>query len=59
MTHTTAIIIITLVVTVLAWQSPSILRRLMFYPPAIKRGEIDRFITHGFIHANFFICCLI
>lgn len=23
-----------------------------FYPPAIQRGQVDRFVTHGFIHAD-------
>lgn len=54
MNHTTVIIIITVAVSILAWQSKPFLNRLMFYPPAIRRGEIDRFITHGFIHADGF-----
>lgn len=52
MTHTTAIVIITLLITLSAWQSQALHNRLIFYPPAIKRGQFDRFVTHGFIHAD-------
>ena len=50
--HTLFIIIITVVVSLLAWQSPQLMQRLIFYPPAVKRGQVDRFVTHGFIHAD-------
>lgn len=52
MTHTTTIVLITIVVTLLAWQTPALSQRLIFYPPALKRGEFDRFITYGFIHLH-------
>jgi membrane associated rhomboid family serine protease len=26
--------------------------RLIFWPPAMQRGQYDRFITHGFVHAD-------
>lgn len=50
--HTTAIIIITVLVSIAAWQSRPLFERLIFWSPAIRRGQIDRFITHGFIHAD-------
>lgn len=50
--HTTAIIIITAIVSIAAWQSRPLFERLIFWSPAIRRGQIDRFITHGFIHAD-------
>lgn len=50
--HTLWIVIITVVVSLLAWQSPKVMQRLIFYPPAIQRGQVDRFVTHGFIHAD-------
>ena len=28
------------------------LERLIFYPPAVNKGQYDRLLTHGFIHAN-------
>lgn len=52
LTHTSVIIIITILVSMAAWQSPTLLNRLTFVAPAIKRGQIDRLITHGFIHAD-------
>lgn len=50
--HTTAIIIITVIVSIYAWQSRAFFERLIFWSPAIRRGQIDRFVTHGFIHAD-------
>jgi membrane associated rhomboid family serine protease len=40
------------VVSLLAWQSPQLMQRLIFYPPAVQRGQVDRFVTYGFIHAD-------
>ena len=50
--HTLFIIIITVFVSLLAWQSPQLMQRLIFYPPAVQRGQVDRFVTYGFIHAD-------
>ena len=50
--HTLFLVLITVVVSLLAWQSPQLMQRLIFYPPAIQRGQVDRFVTHGFIHAD-------
>ena len=51
--HTLALIIITCVVSFVAWQQPAVLNRLIMWPPAVaQRGQVDRFITHGFIHAD-------
>ena len=50
--HTLFIIIITVVVSLLAWKSPQLMQRLIFYPPAVQRGQVDRIVTHGFIHAD-------
>lgn len=52
MSHTIAIIIITVLVSLAAWQSRPLFERLIFWSPAIKKGQIDRFLTHGFIHAD-------
>lgn len=52
MTHTLVIIIMTVIVSLLAWQSPKFLSRLVFDPVMVKRGQIDRFITYGFVHAH-------
>lgn len=50
--HTLLIIIVTVIVSLLAWQSPPLMQRLIFYPPAVQKGQVDRFVTHGFIHAD-------
>ena len=52
MNHTTVIIIITVIISIAAWQSRPLLERLIFYPPAVNKGQYDRLLTHGFIHAN-------
>lgn len=50
--HTTLIIIITVIISLLAWQNKALFNRLIFYPPAVSQGQWDRFVTHGFIHAD-------
>lgn len=51
--HTIALIAITCIVSFVAWQQPVIMNRLIMWPPAVvQRGQVDRFITHGFIHAD-------
>ncbi|MDO4250486.1 MAG: rhomboid family intramembrane serine protease [Moraxella sp.] len=52
-THTTVIIIITVIVSMLAWQDKRVMGRLIFDPLSITRfKQYDRFVTHGFIHAD-------
>lgn len=50
--HTVIIIIITAVISFSCFSNRGLKNRLIFYPPAIKSGQIDRFITHGLIHAD-------
>lgn len=52
LTHTTLIIVITVIVSLMAWQNKTLFNRLIFYPPAVSAGQWDRFVTHGFIHAD-------
>lgn len=52
MSVTLILLAITVVVSLLAWQSPQLMQRLIFYPPAVERGQVDRLVTHGFIHAD-------
>lgn len=53
MNHTTLIIIITVVVSLVAWQNKNFLGRLVFNPIAITRHkQFDRFLTSGFIHGD-------
>jgi membrane associated rhomboid family serine protease len=50
--QTLIIIIVTCIISYLAWQNRNIMERLIFWSPAIKQGQIERFVTHGFIHAD-------
>lgn len=50
--HTLAIIIITCVVSVMAFNNSVVMNRLLMWPPAVRRGQFDRFITYGFVHAQ-------
>ncbi len=51
--HTVSIIIITVIISLIAFSNRKLMDRLIFWPPAItQRSQYDRFITHGFIHAD-------
>lgn len=50
--HSITLIIITVIVSLLAFYNQNIMNRLIFWPPAMKKGQFDRFITHGFVHAD-------
>ena len=50
--HTVTIIIITVIISFLAFSNQRLMNRLIFLPPAMQKGQYDRFITHGFIHAD-------
>ena len=50
---TYTIIAVTCLVSWLAFKRPKLAERLIFWPPAISGGrQFDRFVTHGFIHAD-------
>ncbi|PNK60437.1 rhomboid family intramembrane serine protease [Psychrobacter sp. FDAARGOS_221] len=50
--HTTLIIIITVIVSLMAWQNKGLMDRLIFSPIAVNKGQWYRLITHGFVHAD-------
>ena len=50
--HTVTQIIITVAISLLAFSNQTVMNRLTFWPPALQRGQYDRFITHGFVHAD-------
>ena len=53
MNHTTVIIIITVAVSLMAWQNKTFLGRLVFDPICITRHkQYDRFLTSGFVHGD-------
>jgi membrane associated rhomboid family serine protease len=50
---TLVLIGITCLISFLAWKSPALMARLILWPPAVaRRGQIDRLITYGFVHAD-------
>ena len=51
---TLLLIAATCVVSLVAFRTPSLLMRLILWPPAIDRHrQYDRLVTYGFIHADF------
>ena len=51
---TVIIVIVTAFVSIGGLSNQKVIDDLIFYPPAIRRGQYYRFITHGFIHADLF-----
>ena len=53
MSMTLLLIGVTVAVSWFAFQRPRLLERLLLWPPAIdQRHQYDRFVTHGFVHAD-------
>lgn len=50
--QTIIIIAVTCIISYMAWQNRQLMERLIFWSPAIKQGQVERFVTHGFIHAD-------
>ena len=51
--HTITIILITVIISLIAFSNRQVLDRFIFWSPAIQqKSQYDRFITHGFIHAD-------
>ncbi len=54
LTITLAIVIVTVLLSIRGFSQQQVIDDLIFYPPAIdKRNQYYRFISHGFIHADF------
>lgn len=52
-TLTLIIVIMTGIISYLAFERPAMRSRLLFVPDLINRmGQYDRFLTHGFIHSD-------
>ncbi len=49
---TLIIVIITAIISIGGFNNDKIKNDLIFYPPAINRGQLYRFITHGLLHAD-------
>src|SRR5688500_7748485 len=52
LTITLIIVIVSCLVSIGGFSNQRMIDDLIFYPPAIRRGQVYRFITHGFIHAD-------
>ncbi len=52
MSHTFLVIIVTVIISILAWQNNKLFDSLIFNPQKVKNGEFYRMLTHGFIHAD-------
>lgn len=50
--HTLLIIVITCLISFVAFSHSTVMNRLLMWPPAMQRGQFDRFITYGFVHAD-------
>ncbi|GAB4092075.1 rhomboid family intramembrane serine protease [Flaviaesturariibacter terrae] len=51
---TVVLIAVTVLISIAAFQKEQLLEDLIFYPPAVQRGQWYRFFSCGFIHADFF-----
>ena len=52
MTTTLLIIAATCVVSFLGFNNAQLIDKLIFWPPAVKRGQYYRFLSHALIHAD-------
>ena len=50
---TITIIVITSIISILAFQNKSMMERMLFYPPTVRRGEWHRLFTYGLLHADY------
>lgn len=51
-TITLALVIITCIISIGAFNNQKVMDDLIFYPPMVKRNQWYRFITHGLIHGD-------
>jgi len=49
---TLIIIAITCIVSFMAFNNPRLVQQLILWPPAVKRGQYYRLVSHGLIHAD-------
>lgn len=52
MLTTISIIAVTCVVSFLGFSNAQLIDKLIFWPPAVKRGQYYRFLSHALIHAD-------
>ncbi len=49
---TLILVISTCIISISGFNRHNVIDDLIFYPPAVKRNQFYRFISHGFIHAD-------
>ncbi|TLY50785.1 MAG: rhomboid family intramembrane serine protease [Gammaproteobacteria bacterium] len=49
---TLIIIAITCIVSFMAFNNPRLIEQLILWPPAVKRGQYYRLVSHGLIHSD-------
>ncbi|GAB1595756.1 rhomboid family intramembrane serine protease [Lysobacter claricitrinus] len=49
---TLIIIAVTAIVSWVAFKNHRIAERLLLWPPAVRKGQVERLLTHGFVHAD-------
>ena len=52
MNVTLTLVVLTVLVSALAWLLPALKRALIYWPPGVSRGQWWRLISHGLLHAN-------
>lgn len=52
LSHTLFIILITVAISIWAWKNSRLMNRLILWTSPVNRGQYDRFISSGFIHAD-------
>ena len=52
MVITIALIALTCALSMTGFQNRQQLEKMLFWPPAVRRGEYHRLLTHGFVHAD-------
>ncbi|MBS0583783.1 MAG: rhomboid family intramembrane serine protease [Proteobacteria bacterium] len=52
MLTTISIIAVTCIVSFLGFSNAQLIDKLIFWPPAVKRGQYYRFLSHALIHAD-------
>src|SRR5690554_7702318 len=50
---TITIIVLTSIVSILAFRNNAMMERMIFYPPSVRRGEWHRLFTYGLLHADY------
>lgn len=47
------IIIVSVIVSIMAFRDYNLMEKLIFYPPAVRSGQWYRLLTYGLLHADF------